>query len=81
MLRMFYSYIKCSGFMQCIRKIKVVPYMPRRHLYTLSPHFLKLGIRSGVFSVKLRPLNPFPLPTKEMTFNTVIISGKSCLDI
>jgi len=55
--------------------------MPRMHFYNLFPLFLKLGIRSEVFSVTLRPLYSTPLPIKEMTFNTVIISGKLCLDI
>ena len=73
--------IKCSGSIQCKRNIKVVPRLPRTHLYSLSRLFLKLRIRSGVFSVTLRPLYPFVLPIKEIIFNTVIISGKSCLDI
>ena len=55
--------------------------MSRRQLYILAPLFLKLGIRTEVFSVTLRPLYPFPLPIKEIIFNTVIISAKSCLDI
>jgi hypothetical protein len=55
--------------------------MPRRHLYSLSPLFFKLGIRSRVYSVTLRQLYPFQLSIKEMKFNTVIISVKSCLDI
>jgi hypothetical protein len=80
-LECFTSYIKCSGSMQCKRKIKVVPCMSRRQMYSLSPLILKRGIRSGVFSVTLRTLYPFPLPIKEITFNTVIISGKPCLDI